>query len=126
VALNNANRGPERHDSWFGLVAFTRTTPGSLRSQYSLSDKRSIDPSAKLRNETDWHTSVSLYVDEPWVFRNFVIRLNLLDGEIIRCAMTSGYINIGQVITAQCDTMILYKDMGTVPSAVVFVNPAGT
>jgi len=35
VALNHANCGSERHDSWFGAVAFTRTTPGSLGSQYS-------------------------------------------------------------------------------------------
>jgi ketopantoate reductase len=37
VALNHANCGSERHDSWFKVVAFTRTTPGSLRSQYSIS-----------------------------------------------------------------------------------------
>jgi len=35
VALNNTSCGSERHDSWFGLVAFTRATPGSLGSQYS-------------------------------------------------------------------------------------------
>ena len=35
MALNNANCGSERHDSWFGAAACTRTTPGSLGSQYS-------------------------------------------------------------------------------------------
>jgi hypothetical protein len=35
VALNHANRGSERHDPWFGEVALTRTTRGSLGSQYS-------------------------------------------------------------------------------------------
>ena len=35
MVLNHANCGSERHDSWFGAVAFTRTTLGSLGSQYS-------------------------------------------------------------------------------------------
>jgi len=35
VALNHANCGSARHDSWCAAVAFTRTTSGSLGSQYS-------------------------------------------------------------------------------------------
>ncbi|MBX0300972.1 IS21 family transposase, partial [Cryobacterium sp. 1639] len=34
----------ERHDSWFDAAAFTRTTPGSPRSQYSL---KARDPESK-------------------------------------------------------------------------------
>ena len=37
MALNHANYGSERHDSWFGVEALTRTTRGSPESEYSMS-----------------------------------------------------------------------------------------
>lgn len=40
--------------------------------------------------------------------------------------MASGQINSATVISADCDDMILCKDMGSVQSAVVRVNPEGT
>ncbi len=36
VALNHANYGSERHDSWFGVEALTRTTRGSLEANIHL------------------------------------------------------------------------------------------
>ena len=36
MALNHANCGSERYDSWFGQAALTRTTRGSPGSEYLL------------------------------------------------------------------------------------------
>lgn len=47
VALNHANYGSERHDSWFGVEALTRTTRGSPGNEYSVSN-RSVSAAVEL------------------------------------------------------------------------------